>query len=98
MSSRIVFARLLETIAGIEKDVGLADFTANEQQAYAAVVLLSNDTNEPVSIHDIRSHYLVRNIQMPTVYRSYNRLISAEKIAILVASGQGFMPLPPSGM
>ena len=50
MSSRLVFARLLETIADMEKDVGLADFTANEQQVYAAVVLLSNDTYEPVSI------------------------------------------------
>ena len=80
MSSRLVFARLLETINDMEKDVGLSDFTANEQQVYAAVVLLSNDTNEPVSINDIRSHYLVCNIPMPTVYRSFNRLISGEKI------------------
>ena len=80
MSSRLVFARLLETITDMEKDVGLAGFTANEQHVYAAVVLLSNDTNEPVSIHDIRSHYLVCNIPMPTVYQSFNRLISAEKI------------------
>jgi len=64
----------------MEKDVSWADFTANEQQVYAAVVLLPNDTNESVSIHDIRSHYLVRNIPMPTVCRSFNRLISAEKI------------------
>ena len=56
MSSRLVFARLLETIADMEKDVGLADFTANEQQVYAAVVLLSNENKEPVSIHDIQSH------------------------------------------
>ena len=54
MSSRLVFARLLETITDMEKDVGLAEFTASEQQVYAAVVLLSNDTNAPVSIHDIR--------------------------------------------
>ena len=80
MSSRLVFARLLETIADMEKDVGLADFTANEKQVYAAIVLLSNDTNEPVSIHDLRTHYLVRNIPMPTVYRSFNRLISSKKI------------------
>jgi hypothetical protein len=80
VSSRLVFARLLETIADMEKDVGLADFTANEKQVYAAIVLLSNDTNEPVSIHDLRSHYLVRNIPMPTVYRSFNRLISSKKI------------------
>ena len=80
MSSRLVFARLLETIIDMEKDVGLADFTSNEQQVYAAVVLLSNDTNKPVSIQNIRSHYLVRNIPMPTIYRSFSRLISAEKI------------------
>ena len=80
MSSRLVFARLLETITDMEKDVGLADFTAKEQQVYAPVVMLSNDSHEPVSIHDIRSHYLVRNIPMPKVYRSFNRLISAEKI------------------
>tara|TARA_B100001093_G_scaffold507901_1_gene569174 strand:+ start:1175 stop:1462 length:288 start_codon:yes stop_codon:yes gene_type:complete len=80
VSGRLVFARLLETITDMEKDVGLAGFTANEQQIYAAVVLLSNDTNEPVSIHDIRSHYLVRKIPMPTVYRSFNRLIGAKKI------------------
>ena len=29
MSSNLVFARLLETITDMEKDVGLADFTAN---------------------------------------------------------------------
>ena len=81
MSNRLVFSRLLETITDMEKDVGLADFTANEQQVYAAVILLSNDTNTPVSIHDIRAHYLVRNIPMPTVYRSFNRLISGNKIA-----------------
>ena len=81
MSSRLAFARLLETIADMEKDIGLGDFTSNEQQVYAAVVLLSNDTNEPVSIHDIRAHYLVRDIPMPTVYRSFNRLIDADKIA-----------------
>ena len=80
MSSRLVFARLLETITDMEKDVGLAAFSTSEQQVYAAVVLISNDTNEPVSIHDIRSHYLVRHIPMPTVYRSFNRLISGEKI------------------
>ena len=56
MSNRLVFARLLETITDMEKDVGLTDFTTNEQQVYAAVVLLSNDTIEPVSIHNIRSH------------------------------------------
>ncbi|MDA8649117.1 helix-turn-helix domain-containing protein [Alphaproteobacteria bacterium] len=80
MSSRLVFARLLETITDMEKDVGLADFTANEKHVYAAVVLLSNDTKKPVSIHDIRPHYLVHNIAMPTVYRSLNRLISAGNI------------------
>ena len=80
MSSRLLLARLLDTMTDMEKDDGLADFTANDQQVYAAVVLLSNDTNEPVPIHDIRSHYLVRNIPMPTVYRSFTRLISAEKI------------------
>ena len=80
MSSRLVFARLLETITDMEEDVGLAEFTANEQQVYAAVVLLSNDTYATVPIHDIRSHYLVRNIPMPTVYRSFNRLIGAKKI------------------
>jgi len=80
MSNRLVFARLLETITDMEQDVGLVDFTANEQQVYAAVVLLSDDTNKPVSIHDIRAHYLVRNIPMPTVYRSFNRLISGKKI------------------
>ena len=80
MSSRLVFARLLETITDMEQDIGLADFTANEQQVYAAVVLLSNDTNEPVSIHDIRSHYLVHSSPMPTIYRSFTRLISAKKI------------------
>ena len=80
MSNRLVFARLLETITDMEQDVGLVDFTANEQQVYAAVVLLSDDTNKPVSIHDIRAHYLVRNIPMPTVYRSFNRLINGKKI------------------
>ena len=30
MSSRLVFARLLETITDMEEDVGLADFTPNE--------------------------------------------------------------------
>jgi len=80
MSNRLVFARLLETITDMEQDVGLANFTANEQQVYAAVVRLSDDTNKPVSIHDIRAHYLVRNIPMPTVYRSFNRLISGKKI------------------
>jgi hypothetical protein len=90
VSSRLVFARLLETIADMEKDVGLADFTANEKQVYAAIVLLSNDTNEPVSIHDLRSHYLVRNIPMPTVYRSFNRLISSKKINHIGGERSGF--------
>ena len=81
MSNRLVFARLLETIADMEKDIGLGEFTSNEQQVYAAVVLLSNDTKNPVSIHDIRTHYLVRDIPMPTVYRSFNRLIKGNKIA-----------------
>ncbi len=80
MSNRMVFARLLETIMDMEKDVGLNNFTSNEQQVYAAVVLLSNDTNLPVSIHDIKSHDLVRDIPMPTIYRSFNRLIRAKKI------------------
>lgn len=80
MSIRLVFARLLETITDMESDIGLANFTANEQQIYAAVVLLSNDSTSPVSIHDIRTHYLVRNIPPPTVYRSFNRLIGAKKI------------------
>ena len=80
MSNRLVFARLLETIMDMEKDVGLNNFTSNEQQVYAAVVLLSNDTNVPVSIHEIRGHDLVRDIPMPTIYRSFNRLIKAKKI------------------
>jgi hypothetical protein len=80
MSSRLVFARLLETIADMEKDIGLGNFTSNEQQVYAAVVLLSNDTGNPVSIHDIRAHFLVKDIPVPTIYRAFNRLISAEKI------------------
>ena len=80
MSNRLVFARLLETIIDMEKDVGLNNFTSNEQQVYAAVELLSNDTNVPVSIHEIRVHDLVRDIPMPTIYRSFNRLIKAKKI------------------
>ena len=89
MSSRLVFARLLETIMDMEKDVGLNNFTSNEQQIYAAVVLLSNDTTLPVSIHDIRSHYLVRDIPMPTIYRSFNRLIRAKKICHMGSDRSG---------
>ena len=89
MSNRMVFARLLETIMDMEKDVGLNNFTSNEQQVYAAVVLLSNDTNLPVSIHDIKSHYLVRDIPMPTIYRSFNRLISAKKICHIGSDRSG---------
>ena len=89
MSSRFVFARLLETITDMKKDLGLVDFTANEQQVYAAIVLLSNDTNEPVSTYDIRSHCLIRNIPMPTVYRSFNRLIREEKIVHLGGERSG---------
>lgn len=89
MSSRMVFARLLETITDMEKDLGLSNFTANEQQIYAAVVLLSNDTNQPVSIHSIRSHYLVRNMPMPSVYRSFARLISSNKICHIGSDRSG---------
>ncbi len=45
MSSRLQFARLLETIMDMEKDFGPNNFTSNEQRVYVAVVLLSNDTN-----------------------------------------------------
>ena len=89
MSNRMVFARLLETITDMEKDVGLNNFTSNEQQVYAAVVLLSNDTNLPVSIHDIKSHDLVRDIPMPTIYRSFNRLIKAKKICHIGSDRSG---------
>ena len=89
MSSRLVFARLLETIMDVEKDVGLSNFTSNEQQVYAAVILLSNDTTLPVSIHDIRSHFLVRDIPMPTIYRSFNRLIRAKKICHIGSNRSG---------
>ena len=89
MSSRLVFARLLETIMDMEKDVGLSNFTSNEQQVYAAVILLSNDTTLPVSIHDIRSHFLVRDIPMPTIYRSFNRLIRAKKICHIGSNRSG---------
>ena len=89
MSNRLVFARLLETIMDMEKDVGLSNFTSNEQQIYAAVILLSNDTTLPVSIHDIRSHYLVRDIPMPTIYRSFNRLIRAKKICHIGSNRSG---------
>ena len=89
MSNRMVFARLLETITDMEKDVGLNNFTSNEQQVYAAVVLLSNDTNLPVSIHDIKSHNLVRDIPMPTIYRSFNRLIKAKKICHIGSDRSG---------
>ena len=89
MSSRLVFARLLETIMDMEKDVGLSDFTSNEQQVYAAVILLSNDTHSPVSIQDIRSHYLVRDIPMPTIYRSFSRLIRAKKICHIGSDRSG---------
>ena len=89
MSNRLVFARLLETIMDMEKDVGLNNFTSSEQQVYAAVVLLSNDTNLPVSIHDIKSHDLVREIPMPTIYRSFNRLIRAKKICHIGSDRSG---------
>ena len=89
MSNRMVFARLLETITDMEKDVGLNTFTSSEQQVYAAVVLLSNDTNLPVSIHDIKSHDLVRDIPMPTIYRSFNRLIKAKKICHIGSGRSG---------
>jgi hypothetical protein len=89
MSNRMVFARLLETITDMEKDVGLKNFTSNEQQIYAAVVLLSNGTNSAVSIHDIRSHDLVRDIPMPTIYRSFNRLIKAKKICHIGSDRSG---------
>ena len=89
MSSRLAFARLVETIMDMEKDLGLNNFTSNEQQVYAAVVLLSNDTNSPVSIHDIRSHDLVRNIPMPTIYRSFNRLMRAKKICHIGSDRSG---------
>ena len=89
MSNRLVFARLLETITDMEKDVGLNNFSSNEHQVYAAVVLLSNDTNLPVSIHDIKSHDLVRDIPMPTIYRSFNRLIKAKKICHIGSDRSG---------
>ncbi len=89
MSSRLVFARLLETIMEMEKDIGLNNFTSNEQQVYAAIVLLSNNADSPVSIHDIKSHDLVCDIPMPTVYRSFNRLIKAKKICHIGSDRSG---------
>ena len=89
MSSRLVFARLLETIMDMEKDVGLSNFTSNEQGVCGGVILLSNDTTLPVSIHDIRSHFLVRDIPMPTIYRSFNRLIRAKKICHIGSNRSG---------
>ena len=80
MSNRLVFVRLLKTINDMEKDVGLSEYTANEQQIYAAVFLLSKDTHNPEPIHKIRSHYLVFSIPIPSVYRSFARLIDAKKI------------------
>ena len=96
MSSRLVFARLLEAIMDMEKDVNLNNLTSNEQKVYAAIVLLSNDTNLPVSIHDIKSHDLVRDIPMPTMYRSFSRLIMAKKICHIGSDRSGLYATTPS--
>ncbi len=80
MSSQLLFARLSETIMDMEQNVGLRNFTSNEQQVYAVVILLFNDTTLPLSIQDIRSHYLLREIPMPNIYWSFYRSIRAKKI------------------
>lgn len=95
MSSRLVFARLLETLMDMEQDVGLNDFTSNEQHVYAAIVLLSNDTNLPVSVYDIKSHDLVCDIPMPTIYRSFSRLIRAQKICHIGSDRSGLYATTP---
>ena len=73
----------------MEKDVGLNKHSSSEQQVYAAIILLSNDTNLPVSIHDIKSHDLVRDIPIPTIYRSFSRLIRAKKICHIGSDRSG---------
>jgi hypothetical protein len=93
LSSRLVHARLLETIIEMEKDVSLNNFTSNEQQVYAAIFLLSNNTDSPVSIHDIKSHGLVCDVPMPNSYRSFNLLIKAKKYVTLAVIALGFPPL-----
>lgn len=82
----------------MEKDEGPDNSTSNELQIYAAIILLLNDTNSPVTIHDIKSHDLERGTPMSTIHLSLNRLIRAKKICHVGSDRSGLWATTPVGL
>lgn len=80
MSRIEYYAQLRKLITQMEVDMGIADLTEIERKVISALVLISDGSNQPIHINQIRHHALLESMPLPSLYRAFQNLIKAKLI------------------
>ena len=75
MSSRKLYADLLNLAHSMENDLRLNSLKHSDQNVYACIVLLSEDGNRQAYLNDIKAHKLTKHLSTPSIFNALRKLI-----------------------
>ena len=75
MSSRKLYADLLNLAHSMESDLRLNSLKHSDQNVYACIVLLSKDGIRQAYLSDIKVHELTKHLSTPSIFNSLRNLI-----------------------
>ena len=80
MSRIEYYAQLRKLITQMEADMGIADLSEIERNVISAMVLVSEGTDKPIHLSQLRDHALLASMPQPSLYRAFQNLIKAKLI------------------
>ena len=75
MSSRKLYADLLNLAHSMESDLRLNNLRNSDQNVYACIVLLSKDGNKQAHLNEIKVHELTKHLSSPSIFNALRTLI-----------------------
>jgi hypothetical protein len=71
------YAQLRNLIMQMETDLSIASLTEIEKKVISALIMLSQEQQEPIHLDQLRDHPLVHNMPQPSLYRAFQTLIKS---------------------
>ena len=87
------YAQLRNLIMQMETDLSIASLTEIEKKVISALIMLSQEQQEPIHLDQLRDHALLNNMPQPSLYRAFQTLIKSGFIAKVGSERSGlYMP------
>ena len=93
MSNIKILADLVQMTNTLERELNLQHLTTSDKQVLSAIVLLSKNEGVDTHLNDLKNHQLIRDIPLPTLYKSLKHLIQVGLVTKIGTERSGIYQL-----